>query len=86
MKKEHFYGTTCTVLALVLTQIVNTNIANIIANINAKEALPIAPMELLLNMLELLESPPSPSPSQLSAIMALTYWRTGKTENINQKL
>ena len=52
MKKEHFYGTTCTVLALVLTQIVNTNIANIIANINAKEALPIASMELLLNMLE----------------------------------
>ena len=40
------------VLFLVLTQIVNTNIANIIAHINAKEALPIASMELLLNMLE----------------------------------
>ena len=68
------------VLLLVLTQIVNANIANIIANINAKEALPIASMELLLNMPELLQLLASPSPSQSRAIQALRYWRTGKME------
>ena len=70
------------VLFLVLTQIVNANNANIIANITARarEALPIAPIELLHNMLELMQLLASPSPSLLRAIQALRYWMTGKMQ------